>query len=242
MKFAFKCAIAMAAVSIASSAHANERLTGIDFEIEPEYGYVIARLGPVYRGRHINGPAIHLVRANAEGTALYGEVPEGEDDHAIVGGRHSLASNSRISVHATRLTPGNWIIYGTDSTCFCLGSYMFEVRAGEVTDMGTILADHANGRSDAEELEDQSVAEDLLDWRGREGIVVHDAMLVAPFEEDDPMLPEMAEMPIRPAEYVVDVRFDNIRGSLINRAMGLGPMHSVPLGTTGLIIGGEPAG
>jgi len=54
------------------------------------------------------------------------------------------------STYLQELTPGEYRIYGPVTVaqaaigiCYCMGSVKFEARAGEVTDMGVILAKHA---------------------------------------------------------------------------------------------------
>ncbi len=40
-----------------------------------------------------------------------------------------------------KLSPGNYVVYDIAGVCMCMGTVQFQVKAGEITDMGMIVAD-----------------------------------------------------------------------------------------------------
>jgi len=40
-----------------------------------------------------------------------------------------------------KLTPGNYVVYDLAGVCMCMGTVQFQVKAGEITDMGMIVSD-----------------------------------------------------------------------------------------------------
>ena len=140
-------------------------------------------------------------------------------------GDRPFMSTGETGLFIASLTPGDYVIHGTETTCFCLGSYAFTVRPGEITDLGTILLGAENGEALVPEIREQRLSPDLLE---RE-FVITDAMLVRPAADGDPLPPEIAGLPITRAVLTPDVRFPNRGptrylypgGLLVNRAPGL---------------------
>ncbi len=40
-----------------------------------------------------------------------------------------------------KLMPGNYVLYDVGGVCMCLGSVQFQVKAGQITDLGMIISD-----------------------------------------------------------------------------------------------------
>jgi predicted membrane protein len=66
-----------------------------------------------------------------------------------VGPMYRFAKSKTSSTYLQELTPGTYRVYGTLSavpgaaaagSCYCMGSVAFEVKAGEITDLGVIMA------------------------------------------------------------------------------------------------------
>jgi len=231
-------AVLAAAVSLAvlggGHADAAKQLKQRPVQIDPALGYVLARIGPTtnQRGR---APHVYLWRFDrARGEIRTtrrrdaARVPRGEDDDAMLGDRPFMRTDRDTGVFIASLTPGDYVIHGTETTCYCLGSYAFTVRPGEITDIGTILLAAETGETPIPELRSQRLSGDLLD---RE-FVITDAMLVRPAADGDPLPPEVAGLTITRAELAPDVRWPNRGptrllypgGLLINRAVGLDPV------------------
>lgn len=212
-----------------AGADAAKQLKKRPIQMDPALGYVLVRIGPTIseRGRAPNLYLWRFDRARSEmrttRRADPARVPRGEDSQAVLGARPFLAGE--VGVFIASLTPGDWVIHGTETTCFCLGSYSFTVRPGEITDLGTVLLGREDGMSPVPELREQRLSGDLLD----RDFVITDAMLVRPAADGDPLPPEVAGLTVTRAELTPDVRFPNRGparllypgGLLINRASGL---------------------
>jgi hypothetical protein len=225
---------AVAAVLLAGApAEAAKRLKKGPVTLDPKLGYVLVRVGPSTKASG-KAPNLYIWRfdqARSEirtgGKKDPARIAKGEDASATFGDRPFMATGD-AGVFITSVTPGDYVIHGTESTCFCLGSYAFTVKPGEITDIGTVLIGPENGESKAPELGKLKLAEDILE---RE-FAVNDAMIVRAAAEGDPLPAEVKALPLRRAELKADVRFPNrgpVRflypgGLLINRAEGLGPL------------------
>lgn len=219
-----------ASLMLGSPALAFKRLKTGPVVIDPALGYVLVRIGPT-RGDKGKAQNLWIWRYDPErgeirtlGKKDPSRIPKGEDAGAYFGDRPFMI-NDEGSVFITSVTPGEWVIHGTETTCLCLGSYAFTVKAGEITDLGTVLIARENGKSDVPALAEQTLAEDLLD----RGFVVNDVVQVRPAADGDSLPPEVASLPIVRAQLTEDVRFPNRGptrylfpgGLLINRALGL---------------------
>ena len=219
-----------ASLMLGTPAEAFKRLEPGPVVIDPALGYVMVRIGPT-RGDKGKAQNLWIWRYDPErgeirtlGKKDPARIPKGEDAGAYFGDR-PFTVGDEASVFITSLTPGEWVIHGTETTCLCLGSYAFTVKAGEITDLGNVLIAREDGKSDVPVLAEQKLAEDLLD----RGFVVTDAVQVRPAADGDPLPPEVASLPIVRATLTEDVRFPNRGptrflypgGLLVNRALGL---------------------
>lgn len=131
-------------------------------------------------------------------------------------------------VYLVGFYPGRWIIGSVGSTCLSLGSYAFDVKQGEITDIGTLLAVRENGEADVPELKDAKLSQDLVEFGTMMNIVMSEALFVKT-ADDAPALPkELSVMPVIKAALTPDHRFDNTCMNLINRAASLPPLENRP--------------
>lgn len=126
--------------------------------------------------------------------------------------------------------PGRWEIGGVGQTCMSLGTYTFDVKQGEVTDIGTLLVARENGEAGVPELKDAKLSQDLAEFGTMMNIVMSEALYVKP-SSDTPTLPaELKAMPVVKATLTPDHRIENRCASLINRAASLPPLgHQPPM-------------
>lgn len=237
MKTWFRCAAIaasmIAAVAVApEGAEATRQLRKGPVQLDNALGYVLVRIGPT-RNRAGRAQRLYLWRYDSDRGEVRtsrrrdpAQVPRGEDAFARLGDR-PFAVAGETGIFLASLTPGEYVIHGTESTCFCLGSYSFTVRAGEITDIGTVMIDAENGRSSSAALQEHRLPDDIL---GR-SYAVNDVMLVRPASEGDPLPTEIANLRVTRAELRADARFINrgpVRpmypnGLLLARAASLDP-------------------
>lgn len=225
-------ALACGVIAGASPAEAARPIRPGAVQLDRQLGYVLVRIGPTLnqRGR---APHLYLWRFDPERNELRtarrrdpARVPRGEDAGAMLG-RRPFMSTGETGIFLSSLTPGDYVIHGTDSTCFCLGTYSFTVRPGEVTDIGTVLIGPENGASPVEALRQHSLSPDILGRR----YAVNDVMLVQPATGAEALPPELEGLTVTRAELKPDVRFPNRgpvrltyrRGLLLARAASLAP-------------------
>ena len=236
MKTWFRCAAAAAMIVAGAAApepaDAARQLRRGPVQIDNSLGYVLVRIGPT-RNEAGRAQRLYLWRYDSDRGEVRttrrrdpAQVPRGEDAFARLGDRPFTVAGE-TGIFLTSLTPGDYVIHGTESTCFCLGSYSFTVRAGEITDIGTVMIDAENGRSGSAALQEYRLPDDILD----RSYAVNDVMLVRPASEGDPLPAEVANLRIARAELRPDARFINrgpVRpmypdGLLLARAASLDP-------------------
>lgn len=102
----------------------------------------------IYERSHGTNPAITMPEKPIEPTEENFEYPAFETlAGATLGGGGRFAKGEKgYSVYLQELTPGAYRIYGSGALllgfghCFCMGSVKFDVKAGEVVDLGTLNA------------------------------------------------------------------------------------------------------
>ncbi|HEX8384343.1 MAG TPA: hypothetical protein VF592_13340 [Sphingomonas sp.] len=204
-------ALLVAAVPLAAPVHAAKRIKPGPVSLDPKLGYVLVRLGPT-QGKKGKAAEVHLWRYDvARGDIRFAKkkdpnpVPKGEDASVAIGDR-PFAPGLDNSSFLVSLTPGDWVIHGTATTCFCLGSYRFAVRPGEITDIGTVLTARDDGSATDATLNRHPVSADITSERG---YLVNDQMLVRAATEADRVPAELAGKPLTRAALVPDARFLN---------------------------------
>jgi hypothetical protein len=144
-------------------------------------------------------------------------VPKGGDKVALVDDKPFLAEDGNVRTYLVALTPGTYVIASSPTTCFCLGSYRFEAKAGEIADLGTLYMGAENGSSIWPALASLHSAPEIE----KRGYTVPDALLVEPAGSATPVPAALQSLPRRPADYRPAPRFGNHGGQLINRALPL---------------------
>lgn len=199
--------------------------------VDAKLGYVAARIGP--SSEKGDAETIVLYRIDPETGRLRtrdknapNPVVKGEDAVALIGGGKNMSfgvvpvTGGSTSIFLTSLTPGEWVIVGTQSTCACMGSYRFTVRPGEITDIGTIVTGAPGPDAPFESLRGPAVAADLLE----KPYTVPEAIFAAPAAETDALPQSLAKFTHTRAELAL-IRFDNAGGWLVNRMSGLPPIE-----------------
>ena len=217
--------IAAAALLLATPALAGKPIKAGALVADPALGYILVRLGPDHNA------AISLQRyAVDHGNVVLGKpgpniLSKKELDAAFVGGGNFIAETPDSRTYVVAARPGTWLIAGAGVTCFSLGSYGFEVKAGQVTDIGTVLTGLENGKSPVPEIAAAKLSQDLVDFGVVLNVVMSNAMLVRPATGSDAVPMALGGMTLRRAALIPDVRFANTCQTLVNRAIGLPPLE-----------------
>ncbi len=205
-------------------------------KLDPRLGYVLVRLGPKAIGKN---PAVSVGFSRIDPTTdTFFKFDSPKDVPASFFRSSAVAVNVGRSfgevdgtgIYLVGFYPGRWIIGNVGSTCLSLGSYSFDVKQGEVTDIGTLLAAREDGQVSSPEFNDAKLSPDLVEFGTLMNIVMSEALYVKP-ASDAPTLPkELSAMPVTKAALTPDRRFGNTCMSLINRAASLPPIeHQKPM-------------
>jgi hypothetical protein len=224
-------ALALTTVLVPAPAMASIRVKPGAFKLDAKMGHVLVRVGPTF-GKKQKAPNLYIWRYDAARNEIRttkkndpAKIAKGEDASAYFGDR-VYQGGEKVSTFITSLTPGEYIIHGSESTCLCLGTYRFTVKAGEITDIGTVLIANENGvGSGIPELAGQTASRDLLE----RPFAISDAIFVRAASEGDVVPQDVQAVPRTRAALTPDVRFVNRgptrylypAGLLVNRAVGL---------------------
>ena len=212
-----KRVVAAAALMLASAAPAATVLKAVPAALDPASGYILVRLGErapdAWNFLRIAAydPTLEDVRGKGRAKAN----PVAKDRSVIVFTKPFLTEEAHVRTYLVVLTPGHYVIQGGPTTCFCLGSYQFDVAAGRVTDMGLIYIGPEDGTSPWAPLKS---LHSTLDIEAR-GYTVAEAMAVLPWRATMSVPAALAGFAREPARYSVATRFGNHDGQLINRAL-----------------------
>jgi hypothetical protein len=215
----------------AASAQASNPLKPAKFVWNPAMGYILARVGP--SGSDGKAPPVYLARLGEDGNTIWsfgGRLINNKKnlDAAMIWGGDHFGTDGKTSLYLVPVNPGRWVVGGAGNTVMSLGSYGFDVKAGEITYVGTILTDRENGKSDIPEFQSARLSRDLVEFGTLMNIVMSDALLVRPAGEADPLPAAIAAHKVSRAELQPDVRFNNFLAALVNRATGLPPLEHQP--------------
>ncbi|HYE28887.1 MAG TPA: hypothetical protein VEA61_11745 [Allosphingosinicella sp.] len=212
---------AFVAVPAAAPTMAAEVLKLAPPSLDPKQAYLLVRLGK--RDEKVwNLVSFHRYDPKAEdlrgkGRAKGNPVPKGEDKAAVVGPKSFLAEDGDIRTYLVAVTPGRWVIASSPTTSYSLGSYQFDAKAGEITDLGTFYIGAENGSSIWPKLAGIRSAPDIE----KRAYTVADALLVERAGQTTPVPAAIAALPRRPAGYLPAPRFGNHSGQMINAVLPL---------------------
>jgi hypothetical protein len=225
-----RLAVAAAALALAAAAafapsgkvSAAEMLKAAPVSMDAAHAYLLVRLGKrtddVWNTVSFMpyDPVAEDLRG--KGRAKSNRVPKGEDNAALISTKPFIAEEGNIRTYLVVVTPGRWVIASSPTTSYSLGSYQFEAKGGEITDLGTIYIGPENGSSIWPRLAAIHSSPDIE----RRGYTVADAMLIEPATEGQAAPAVLAALPRHPAAYSPAPRFGNHSGQLINKALPLG--------------------
>jgi|CXWL01.1.fsa_nt_gi hypothetical protein len=191
------------------------------FAIPKGQGAVLVRIGPVI-GKKARSAPLYIWRFDRRlGELMFSRsraispIRKGETVGEQFGLKPYLVGTDR-SVFVAIVSPGEYVIHGTQETCFCLGSYAFTVEPDQVTDLGSVLIASEGGIGAVPELASHRLSSDLID----RPFTISSIALVIPFKDGDPV-PVLGASRVVPANYRADVRFPNRGPVRIDRAGGL---------------------
>ncbi len=242
--FALSLAIAALTAQPAYSAEKAKKVPKIKLEtlkpgkikLDNRLGYVLVRLGPKAADKN---PALSVGFSRIDGATnapfnfvTMNDIPKDFWRTSSVGinpGR-SFGDVDGTGIYYVGFYPGRWVIGGVGQTCMSLGTYSFDVKQGEVTDIGTLLVARENGEAGVPELKDAKLSQDLADFGTMVNIVMSEALYVKPASNTPALPAELKAMPVVKATLTPDHRLDNSCASLINRAASLPPLgHQSPM-------------
>lgn len=195
--------------------------------LDPTKGYILVRVGPGSATETPTGIAMaRLDPVDGQPIAGYG-LSKKDFNVASVAGGNFLSSDGKTRLYLVPVNPGRWAVTGVGMTVFSMGTYGFDVRAGEIVHAGTILVGREDGKSPIAEIAEKRLSKDLVEFGTLTNIVMTDTFLVRPNEGQE-ALPTTIKLPVRNAEYQADIRFKNTFTLMVNRAIGLPPMQHNP--------------
>ncbi len=212
----------LAALTLAAPARAAEAMKMVPAALDPARGYVLVRMGE--RAPELwNLLSIAAYDDKAEdlrgkGRAKANPVVKGADRAVVIGPKPFIAADAHVRIYLVAVTPGRYVIAGGPTTCYCLGSYQFDVAPGRITDMGTVYIGAENGSSPWAALSQLRSSPDIEE----RGYTIADAMAVVPWQESMGMPDGIAALPRDAASFAPARRFGNHGGQLLNRALPIG--------------------
>jgi len=190
--------------------------------LSPTSGYILVRLGErapgVWNTLTIAPYDAALEDIRGKGRVKNNPVAKEADRSIVIGPKSFVGEGEHVRTYLVAVTPGHYVIQGGPTTCFCLGSYQFDVAAGRITDMGTIYLGPENGTSPWAALKRLHSTADIEE----RGYTVAEAMAVLPWRDTMGLPAGMAGLAREPARYAAATRFGNHDGQLLNRALPLG--------------------
>jgi hypothetical protein len=220
--FLMSAALAAAALSAPAAAHKPLKVKEL-VNLDPTKGYLLVRLAP-------KGSLVAFARLSGGGLPMYGNpMSKKEYDVGIAAGGNILSTDGKSNLYVIPVNPGTWLITSAGNTVFALGTYGFEIGAGEVVNIGTVLTGREDGKSPIPEIAAAKLSPDLVSFGTLMNIVMTDALLLRPATGLETVPQGLTVFPQRVAAIQSDIRFPNLGGFMINRALGLPPMQHMPL-------------
>jgi hypothetical protein len=190
--------------------------------LDPATGYILVRLGErgpgVWNTLTIVPYDAVLEDIRGKGRAKNNPVAKDADRSVVIGTKPFIAEGEHVRTYLVAVTPGHYVIQSGPTTCFCLGSYQFDVVAGRITDMGTIYLGPENGTSPWAALKRLHSSTDIEE----RGYTVAEAMALLPWRETMSLPAGVSVLSREPARYTAAARFGNHDGLLLNQALPIG--------------------
>lgn len=141
---------------------------------------------------------------------------ESKDSNAFyINPKQFFAENEGFRAYLIQIPSGQYVIGGTETTCFCWGSKQFYAKAGVVTNVGTIYIAREDGTSAWTDLATLHSSPDILN----RGYTVADAMKITPPTEDVVVPDVISKLPIISVTYEDASGFGNHYGRLVNKML-----------------------
>jgi hypothetical protein len=226
---------AMAATSAKVQKIKLETIKPGKVQLDSRLGYVIVRLGPksIGKGDAIPFGMMRLDSATQKGFDAEAYKADKELWRTVavgVNAGRSFSEGDGLGTYVVAMYPGHWVISGVGQTCLSMGSYAFDVKAGELTDIGAFVTGRENGKSGAPELATSVLSPDLVSFGVAINIVMSENLAIRPVTNGPVVPTEFSALPLRKADLQADFRFDNSCFALVNRAASLPPIgHQPPL-------------
>jgi hypothetical protein len=196
--------------------------------LDPTKGYILVRVGPGSAKETPIGVALARLDPVEQEPIVGNGLSKKEFNVASVAGGNFISSDGKTRLYLVPVNPGRWIFTGVGMTTFSMGTYGFDVRAGEIVNAGTVLVGREDGKSAIPDIAATKLSQDLVEFGTLTNIVMTDTYLIRPASATE-TLPASVKLPVRDAEYQSDIRFKNVYGLMVNRAIGLPPMqHNAP--------------
>lgn len=128
-----------------------------------------------------------------------------------------FARDGKTRTYVVEVPAGEYTIFGagidgfTSGTCMCMGSVRFEAKAGEVTDLGSVLVAAEDGKTSIPELAPYEAPEYI---RRKTWTMI---MSVRPPSPGDSVPANLSGLPIAPVDYRAADKFPNFQGMIVNR-------------------------
>lgn len=227
---------AAAQVSVKEPKIKLETLKPGKIELDPRLGYVLVRMGPKATPndrpiavvfQRIDGTTNKLIKFEAGAQSLSNFL---RTTVVAVNTGRSFGDKDGVGTYVVKAYPGKWAVSAVETTCLSMGTYSFEVRQGEIADIGTLLTARENGLSLAPELKEAKLSQDLIDFGTMMNIVMTATLFAKP-ATDDPVLPApLQALPRHKATLGADYRSDNSCLGMFSRAASLPPVgHQPPM-------------
>lgn len=205
-------------------------------KLDNRLGYILVRIGPRATAKDKPMP-VAFSRIDPETNAPFATefvAAQGQEFAstmavAVNTGR-SFGDSSGAGVYLASAFPGRWLISVVGSTCLSMGTYAFDVKQGEITDVGLFLTGNEDGRSPAQELQASKLSEDLASFGTLMNIVMSNALYVKDANDEPALPPELQGMVRTRAALISDIKTANFCQGLIGRAASLPPIgHQPPM-------------
>lgn len=179
--------------------------------------------GEIVPLKKINWPSIQIAPFDEElnafrgkGEAKKNKPPRNQTRSFYIRPKGHILEDGDFRHYLIKVTPGRYVLGGTERTCFCWGSLQFDVKPGVITDLGNIYIAPEDGTSYWEDLRELRVSNDLL----TRPITITDAMRVDMPVTGQNMPDVLESFTAVPANYAPAKNFGNYYGRLANVMIG----------------------